>query len=65
MLENIKQADKDNLNCHLSDGIEYLPSSIDTALLLGMGGATIHSILSKDKKKLHQLLDTPEPHVHL
>lgn len=55
MLENIKKANRDNLRCHLSDGIEYLPTRVDTALLLGMGGATIYSILSKDKKKLHQL----------
>lgn len=50
----VSDASLDNLKCHLSDGIDYLPKDIDTCMILGMGGYTIKEILEKNKCKLKQ-----------
>lgn len=43
------------LTASLSDGLDILPKEVDTACLLGMGGETITSILTRGEKKLSQL----------
>lgn len=50
----VTDAALNNLKCHLSDGIDYLPSDIDTCMILGMGGYTITEILEKNVNKLRQ-----------
>lgn len=53
--KHIKESSVENIECHLADGIDYLPSNIDCCCILGMGGTTIYEILSKNKNKLDQL----------
>lgn len=45
------------ITCLLMDGLKGLPEDVDTALILGMGGKTIHKILCDSKDKLSQLND--------
>ncbi len=44
-----------NVIVSLSDGLDALPSDVDTILISGMGGKTISSILLKNKEKLNKV----------
>ena len=41
-----------NIECSLSDGIEYLPDHINTLVLSGMGGFNVINIIQKSLKNL-------------
>ena len=45
----------DNLSLIFTDGIDTLPSDVNTLVILGMGGRTIYDILSRHEDKLKQI----------
>lgn len=44
-----------NIECSLSDGIENIPSYIDTLVFAGMGGENVISIISENVKNLKNI----------
>lgn len=53
--KNISEWNKDNLFCVFADGIDVLPQDVNCLTILGMGGKTIYSILSRHSERLKQI----------
>lgn len=56
LLENTAmEREKFGLTCLFMDGIDFMPADVTLVSLLGMGGNTIHSILSRHPDKVKSL----------